>query len=193
MSDKIGRNDPCPCGSGRKYKKCHGQSSRSSSSDDPAQAVSQALQWLEERHRKPPFKNEMESLLFEARAGDSVHHLTREITDPAGAMAARGDVGSPLETMPPGSEDAPPELPPEVLSGLLTEVVRRNYADWADEPVPALGDRTPRDAIQTPAGLDRVKGLLRSYEHGEVRSVHEQNRDPVSFQFLWDELGISRD
>jgi preprotein translocase subunit SecA len=23
-SDEIGRNDPCPCGSGKKYKKCHG-------------------------------------------------------------------------------------------------------------------------------------------------------------------------
>jgi preprotein translocase SecA subunit len=23
--DKVGRNDPCPCGSGKKYKKCHGQ------------------------------------------------------------------------------------------------------------------------------------------------------------------------
>lgn len=23
VSDKIGRNDPCPCGSGKKYKKCH--------------------------------------------------------------------------------------------------------------------------------------------------------------------------
>jgi preprotein translocase subunit SecA len=23
---KVGRNDPCPCGSGKKYKKCHGQS-----------------------------------------------------------------------------------------------------------------------------------------------------------------------
>ncbi|MGH7894491.1 MAG: SEC-C metal-binding domain-containing protein, partial [Candidatus Binatia bacterium] len=23
--DKIGRNAPCPCGSGKKYKKCHGQ------------------------------------------------------------------------------------------------------------------------------------------------------------------------
>jgi preprotein translocase subunit SecA len=22
---KIGRNDPCPCGSGKKYKHCHGQ------------------------------------------------------------------------------------------------------------------------------------------------------------------------
>jgi preprotein translocase subunit SecA len=24
QSNKIGRNDPCPCGSGKKYKKCHG-------------------------------------------------------------------------------------------------------------------------------------------------------------------------
>jgi preprotein translocase subunit SecA len=24
QDDKIGRNDPCPCGSGKKYKKCHG-------------------------------------------------------------------------------------------------------------------------------------------------------------------------
>jgi len=23
--EKIGRNDPCPCGSGKKFKKCHGQ------------------------------------------------------------------------------------------------------------------------------------------------------------------------
>jgi preprotein translocase subunit SecA len=24
--EKVGRNDPCPCGSGKKYKNCHGQS-----------------------------------------------------------------------------------------------------------------------------------------------------------------------
>ena len=23
--DKVGRNEPCPCGSGKKYKKCHGK------------------------------------------------------------------------------------------------------------------------------------------------------------------------
>jgi preprotein translocase subunit SecA len=23
---KVGRNEPCPCGSGKKYKKCHGAS-----------------------------------------------------------------------------------------------------------------------------------------------------------------------
>ena len=24
QAPKVGRNDPCPCGSGKKYKKCHG-------------------------------------------------------------------------------------------------------------------------------------------------------------------------
>jgi hypothetical protein len=24
-TQKVGRNDPCPCGSGKKYKKCHGR------------------------------------------------------------------------------------------------------------------------------------------------------------------------
>jgi preprotein translocase subunit SecA len=26
---KVGRNDPCPCGSGKKYKKCHGSATAS--------------------------------------------------------------------------------------------------------------------------------------------------------------------
>jgi preprotein translocase subunit SecA len=25
QSQKIGRNEPCPCGSGKKYKHCHGK------------------------------------------------------------------------------------------------------------------------------------------------------------------------
>ncbi|TFH13897.1 MAG: hypothetical protein E4H02_10920, partial [Lentisphaerales bacterium] len=28
QSAKIGRNDPCPCGSGKKYKKCCGGEKR---------------------------------------------------------------------------------------------------------------------------------------------------------------------
>jgi len=27
VGQKVGRNDPCPCGSGKKYKKCHGHGS----------------------------------------------------------------------------------------------------------------------------------------------------------------------
>ena len=25
VGPKVGRNDPCPCGSGKKYKACHGK------------------------------------------------------------------------------------------------------------------------------------------------------------------------
>ncbi|MCW8812717.1 MAG: SEC-C metal-binding domain-containing protein, partial [Chlorobium sp.] len=25
VAEKVGRNDPCPCGSGKKYKNCHGR------------------------------------------------------------------------------------------------------------------------------------------------------------------------
>jgi len=25
VGPKVGRNDPCPCGSGKKYKNCHGR------------------------------------------------------------------------------------------------------------------------------------------------------------------------
>jgi preprotein translocase subunit SecA len=25
QTQKVGRNDPCPCGSGKKYKHCHGK------------------------------------------------------------------------------------------------------------------------------------------------------------------------
>jgi preprotein translocase subunit SecA len=25
VEKKVGRNDPCPCGSGKKFKQCHGK------------------------------------------------------------------------------------------------------------------------------------------------------------------------
>jgi hypothetical protein len=44
---------------------------------------------------------------------------------------------------------------------------RRHHANWVDGPVPALEHNSPRQAMQTPAGLERVKGLIRSDEVGE--------------------------
>ena len=79
------------------------------------------------------------------------------------------------------------------MSELFTEHIRRHYANWADEPIPALGDKTPREAMATPAGLERVKGLLRSYEAREREMANEDGREPISYQFLWDALGIERD
>ena len=40
--------------------------------------------------------------------------------------------------------------------------------------------------------LERVKGLLRSYEDAEAENVRTQGHRSISYQFLWGGLGISR-
>ncbi|HTV56882.1 MAG TPA: preprotein translocase subunit SecA [Terriglobia bacterium] len=39
-AEKIGRNDPCPCGSGKKYKKCHGAGAPPATTATPADGAS---------------------------------------------------------------------------------------------------------------------------------------------------------
>jgi len=120
---------------------------------------------------------------FEALAGASVQHLTREMTDPRSAAALAGAARRPEPT---------PELDPETLTAVMEQVMKRSYAHWADEPIPVLGNQTPRQAIGTSAGLERVKGLLREYEAGEADMARRDGRSEVSFRFLWEELGIER-
>jgi hypothetical protein len=124
---------------------------------------------------------------FEGVAGAAVAHLTREITDPQGALAHPSPGSAPAAT---GAPDA--ALPPEVLAQAVEQIMRKHYANWCDEPIPALGGQTPRQAIATAAGLERVKGLLRSYEEGEDRQSTAQGRPAFSYQFLWDALGLQR-
>ena len=50
---KVGRNDPCPCGSGKKYKLCHGRSGRKSGNGQKAQtATASASQQKKKKKRR---------------------------------------------------------------------------------------------------------------------------------------------
>jgi hypothetical protein len=120
---------------------------------------------------------------FDALAGASVIFLIREFTNPSGALQRPGPRKNKL---------ASPDIDPETMAQVIEQVMRRTYANWVDEPIPALGNQTPRQAIRTPAGLERVKGLIRSYEDVEERQAAEQGRREISYQFLWDALGIER-
>lgn len=132
---------------------------------------------------------------FEQVAGSTAEFLTREITDPAGALRA-GGAGAGGERGEAGTRAAAARRAAPAVSAqeaqVVEQVLHRQYANWCDEPIPMLGERTPRQAITTPAGLERVKGLLRMYEESEREQSTEQGRPPFSFQFLWDGLGITR-
>lgn len=116
---------------------------------------------------------------FEEVLGDAVTFTAREHTDPTSEALSGGDSLSTEE---------PPEVPPE----LWEELYRRNYSDWADAPIPALHDQTPREVVATETGRERVAELLLSYEHSERQQASSQGRPIVSFQFLWDELELKR-
>ena len=121
---------------------------------------------------------------FEAIADTAVAFVSREISDPKGMLAnlrpSEGKETSELTS-----------LPPEMLTELIETRIQQLYADWADKPLPILGDRTPREAIQTPEGLEQVKFLLHTYEHGEAQQAKAQHRAPVSYDFLWQLVGIT--
>lgn len=121
---------------------------------------------------------------FEAVAGAAVIFVSREISDPKG-MLANWQPNEARET------PVPALPPPEMLTELIETRIRQLYVDWADKPLPILDDKTPREAIQTPEGLKQVKFLLHTYEHGEAQQAQVQHRAPVSYDFLWQSLGIT--
>ncbi len=128
---------------------------------------------------------------LDALAGGALKFLLQEVSDPKGLLtrsAADGKAIHPRDAskVPSAKQDV------EGLSEAVETYIQHYYARWADEPMPALKDQTPRQAMQTAAGLERVKGLLRSYEDGEHRQATQQGRRSVSYQFLWDALGLQR-
>jgi len=123
---------------------------------------------------------------FEALARDAVQFVSRELSDPKGALAD-------MSTTQRQKLDRPaPHLPPDVMAELIEKVIRQSYANWPDEPIPALGGKTPRQAIRTLAGLERVKGLLRGYEASETQQARREGRRAISYAFLWKALDIAR-
>ena len=131
--------------------------------------------------------------ICDAATGDAEQGWPRETRSGDGQVRslARAHANDDAETPEPTAVPAP-AIPPEVLTRALEQFIHRHYAHWCDETIPALGGRTPRQAITTPAGLERVKELLREYEDSEGLQCAAQKRPAVSYQFLWDALGISR-
>ena len=119
-------------------------------------------------------------------AGRSLQKLTRELTDPRHLWKER------FRERPKRSNDALEGLSREQKTELFENLHRQMYAKWADEPIPFLNGKTPRQAIRSKAGRIEVEELLRTYEKGETKQAEEQGRDPVDFGFLWKELGIER-
>ncbi|NIP73083.1 MAG: DUF2384 domain-containing protein [Gammaproteobacteria bacterium] len=127
-----------------------------------------------ETHSRP--RLERGRALLEELIGDLVRFLPAEFQDAwRAADERRADEGGEA-----------PVLGPEIKQAMLDE----HYANWFDEPIPALDGRTPNEAVETEEGRRAVIALLKDYENNEARAAPPGGR--YDFGWMWDELGLER-
>ena len=111
----------------------------------------------------------------EAVLGDRIEHLVREHADPLSDKAVEETGDSRPETLPPEAEQ------------FMLEFKRRHYAEWIDQPIPALNGRTPRESVRSADGRREVDALLKEAENREHRSNPDR---PFDFTETRRELGL---
>lgn len=117
---------------------------------------------------------------LEGIAGATVHFKGREIVDPMSPKAMEA-----ARRKSPG-----PEISPEIKTQVEREFLKRHYERWPDEPVPALGGKTPKAAVRTKKGRQAVIELLKDFEIHEARKASRVGGEPFDFGFLWKRLGL---
>ncbi|HMM53543.1 MAG TPA: SEC-C metal-binding domain-containing protein [Candidatus Desulfobacillus sp.] len=75
---------------------------------------------------------------------------------------------------------------PEVRA-MLAEEMRRHYREWLDMKIPALGNKTPRQAVKSRDGRELVEGLLLQMER---QSENLPAFDPAIVLELREALGL---
>jgi hypothetical protein len=87
------------------------------------------------------------------------------------------------------ASDLPAELQAELVHGALTDHYRKSL----DEPIPALGDLSPRAAVQSSAGRRKVVDWLKHIEN-QAKSGRQPDDPMASYDFtwLWRDLGLEK-
>jgi len=84
----------------------------------------------------------------------------------------------------------PPGLPPEQERAIVHQGLADHYGRILDESISALGDTTPRKAVRSAKGRDKVVAWLKMLEN---HSAQQPADDPIAdydFGWMWEELGL---
>jgi len=120
---------------------------------------------------------------LDSLAPDAVRFRLVEYEDPERAMkrlAASPKHESPAE-----------QVPPEIQAQVVGEFYEQHYRGWLDQPIPALGNRTPREAARLKRVRPELVALLQEFENTAARQRLE-GRPAYDFGWMWGELGLPR-
>jgi hypothetical protein len=123
--------------------------------------------------------------LIDELLGPEARYRATEIQSVERLMGeAQSGAGSPVAHE---AEDEGAAASPEVRA-FMRDYLRRHYEEWVHERIPALGNRTPLQAVKTKSGREAVEALVRQLERdaGKMRPPME----PEILKRLRNRLGL---
>lgn len=81
------------------------------------------------------------------------------------------------------------EIPPEIARQVARDYMDKHYRETLDAPVPVLGGKSPRQAVRSATGREKVIEWLKLLENRSAQ--HRDN--PIAqydFSWMWAELGL---
>lgn len=81
-------------------------------------------------------------------------------------------------------------LPPEIEREVVSKALDEHYRRALDEPIPALGNRTPRAAVKTAKDRDKAVAWLQLLENGGAQHDPSDPMGAYDFGWMWRELGL---
>jgi SEC-C motif len=98
------------------------------------------------------------------RFGSAAALIDTQVTDIGKELQARKAGDESAQSSPSGSARTPE------LEALEADLLRQHWDAWVETKVPALGNRTPRQAAKTARGRERLEALLSDFERSSERS-----------------------
>jgi len=89
-----------------------------------------------------------------------------------------------------GDGRAADEIDPEVAAGVMRDYLDRHYRQCLDEPIPMLGDKTPRQCAKSKKGREKAIEWLKYLENNELRRAVSQGQEPYDSRWMWQELKL---
>jgi len=114
--------------------------------------------WCLSRERLSRGKKRLKEIL-----GEEIRHLADTFEDMRKMVKRKAKEDSSIED----------EALQEKFFPLLSKTMEEWANHWVDERIPALDGKTPREAVKTPEGREKVEELLKDFENMEERKRRE--------------------
>jgi hypothetical protein len=91
-----------------------------------------------------------------------------------------------------GDRELTDTIDPEIAAEAIHNMLDQHYRQCLDEPIPMLGDKTPRQCARSKKGREQVIEWLKYLENNELRRATGQGQAPYDSSWMWEELKLAK-